>query len=282
MYGWTRQEAVGRNIGELLYTDPKKFEEANGLAISQGEWHGELQHLTKDRGEITVEARWTLIRDNEGHPKSVLAINTDITEKKKIEAQFMRAQRMESIGTLAGGIAHDLNNILAPIMMSIDILKTTRTAPETKKILETIEVSAKRGADIVRQVLSFARGMEGERIEVQPKHLLKDLENIIKDTFPKDIRLQFSIPNDTWTILGDPTQVHQILLNLCVNARDAMPNGGSLTVGVENCVLDEQYVAMNIQAKPGRYVNISVTDSGTGMPPAFSTKFSSLSSRPRN
>ena len=215
-------------VGELLHPDPKKFEEVNGLTISQGEWNGELQHLTKDRREITVEARWTLIRDNEGHPKSVLAINTDITEKKKIEAQFMRAQRMESIGTLAGGIAHDLNNILAPIMMSIDILKTTSDSPETTRILETIEVSAKRGADIVRQVLSFARGLEGERIEVQPKHLLKDLENIIKDTFPKDIRLQFSIPKDTWTILGDPTQVHQILLNLCVNARDAMPNGGSL------------------------------------------------------
>jgi CheY-like chemotaxis protein len=184
----------------------------------------------------------------------------------------MRAQRMESIGTLASGIAHDLNNILAPIMMSIDILKSDSDSPQTTKILETIEVSAKRGADIVRQVLSFARGLEGQRIEVQPKHLLKDLENIIKDTFPKDIRLQFSIPNDTWTILGDPTQVHQILLNLCVNARDAMPNGGSLTVGVENCVLDDQYAAMNIQAKPGRYVIISVTDSGTGMPPGIVDK----------
>jgi CheY-like chemotaxis protein len=165
--------------------------------------------------------------------------------------------------------------------MSIDILKTMSDSPQAVKILETIEVSAKRGADIVRQVLSFARGLAGERIEVQPKHLLKDLENIIKDTFPKDIRLQFSIPNDTWTILGDPTQIHQILLNLCVNARDAMPNGGNLSVGVENCVLDEQYAAMNIQAKAGRYVNISVTDSGTGIPtkilekifePFFTTK----------
>jgi PAS domain S-box-containing protein len=272
MYGWTSQEVVGRNIGGLLYTNPEKFEEVNGLAVSQGEWHGELQHLTKDRREITIEARWTLIRDNEGQPKSVLAINTDITEKKKIEAQFMRAQRMESIGTLAGGVAHDLNNILAPIMMSIDILRLSATDPQAQNILKTIEVSAKRGADIVRQVLTFARGLEGERIEVQPKHLLKDLENIIKDTFPKDIRLQFSVSNDTWTILGDPTQVHQVLLNLCVNARDAMPNGGSLTICVENCILDEQYAAMNIQAKAGRYVNISVTDSGIGMPPELIEK----------
>ncbi len=271
MYGWPRQEVVGRNSGELLYPDLKKFEEVNGLTITQGEWYGELQHLTRDRHEITVEARCTLIRDNEGHPKSVLAINTDITERKKIEAQFMRAQRMENIGTLAGGIAHDLNNILTPIMLGIEILKDT-SDPKATRILEVIEVSAKRGADIVRQVLSFARGLGGARIEVQPKHLLRDLEAMIKDTFPKDIRLQFSIPKDTWTILGDPTQIGQIFLNLCVNARDAMPNGGSLEVGMENCVFDEQYAAMNSQAKVGRYVNISVTDSGTGISPELLDK----------
>jgi PAS domain S-box-containing protein len=281
VYGWTREEVVAGNVDSLLYSDRKRFAEANRLTLSQGEWQGELQQLTKDGPAITVEAHWTLIRDNEGHPKSVLAINTDITEKKKIEAQFMRAQRLESLGTLAGGIAHDLNNILAPIMMSIDILALTITDPQAKAILTTIETSAKRGADIVRQVLSFARGLEGQRIEVQPGDLLKDLETIIKDTFPKNIRLHFSISNEPGTILGDPTQLHQVLLNLCVNARDAMPNGGSLSVGVESCVLDEQYVAMNIQARPGRYVMISVTDTGTGMPrdlldkifePFFTTK----------
>jgi PAS domain S-box-containing protein len=272
IYGWAREEAVGSNTSELLHSNPEVFREHNATTINEGEWHGELQNLTKNRGEITIEARWTLILDNEGRPKSVLAINTDITEKKKIEAQYMRAQRMESIGTLAGGVAHDLNNILAPIMMSIDLLKDISDHPQAKDILETIEVSARRGADIVRQVLSFARGLEGERIEVQPKHLLKDLENIIKDTFPKDIRLHFVVPNDIWPILGDPTQVHQILLNLCVNARDAMPDGGSLIIGVENCVLDEQYAAMNIQAKPGPYVLISVSDSGTGIPPHLMDK----------
>jgi len=272
LYGWTRQEVVGRKMDQFLYTHPKKLEEAYELTVSRGEWNGELLHFTKDKRELTIESHWTLIRGHEGHPNSILAINTDITEKKKLEAQFMRAQRMESIGTLAGGIAHDLNNILAPILMSIDILKSDSDSPETTKILETIEVSAKRGADIVRQVLSFARGMEGERVEVQPKHLLNDLENIIKNTFPKDIRLQFSIPNDTWTVLGDPTQVHQILLNLCVNARDAMPNGGNLTITTENCALDEQYAAMNLQAKPGRYVVISVTDSGTGIQPKILDK----------
>ena len=272
MYGWARQEVVGRKMDELLYTRPNDLKEAYQVTVSQGDWHGELQHFTKNGDEMMIESRWTLIRDNEGVAKSVLAINTDITEKKMIEAQFMRAQRMESIGTLAGGIAHDLNNILAPIMMSIELLKETSTDPLSANILKTIEVSAKRGADIVRQVLSFARGLEGERVEVQLKHLLNEIQSIIKDTFPKDIRLEFSIPNDIWTILGDPTQVHQILLNLCVNARDAMPNGGSLSVNVENSVLDEHYAAMNLQTKAGRYVQISVADTGTGIPPALLEK----------
>jgi PAS domain S-box-containing protein len=265
-YGWQQQEVLGRNVKEFIYADPGIFENINGLTLSKGSWSGEVQHLTKDRNQIIIEARWTLICDDEGRPKSVLSINTDITEKKRIEAQYMRAQRMESIGTLAGGVAHDLNNILSPILMSIDLLKGLSTNPQAKDILDTIEVSAQRGADIVRQVLSFARGMEGQRIEVQPRHLINDLKSIIKDTFPKDIRLQFNLPTDTWTVLGDPTQIHQVLLNLCVNARDAMPNGGSLTIGLENCALDEHYAAMNMQVEPGRYVIASVSDSGTGIP----------------
>jgi len=267
LYGWTLEETLGRNICDLIYPNPERLAEINALILDQGGWHGELQNYTKGKREITVEARFTLIRNKEGQAKSILAIITDTTEKKKMEIQFMRAQRMESIGTLAGGIAHDLNNILAPIMMSIELLKEMSDDPKATGILKTIEVSARRGADIVRQVLSFSRGMEGERIEVQAAHLLKDLEIIIKDTFPKDIRLQFFIPSDIWTIFGDPTQVHQIILNLCVNARDAMPDGGSLTIAVENSVLDEQYVAMNSHAQAGRYVQISVADSGTGMPP---------------
>jgi PAS domain S-box-containing protein len=272
LYGWKREEVLGRNITELFYANYEKFEEINLRTMEKGEWSGELVHLTKDRREIVVQSRRTLILDQAGQPKSVLVINTDITEKKKIEAQFMRAQRMESIGTLAGGVAHDLNNILAPIMMSIDVLKTISENSQAKTILETIEVSARRGADIVRQVLSFARGLEGERVEVQPRHLFKDLENIIKDTFPKDIQMRFSIPNDIWTMVGDPTQIHQVLLNLCVNARDAMPHGGNLTIAVENCLLDEHFAAMNVEAKPGRYVYISVSDTGTGIPPSLIDK----------
>jgi PAS domain S-box-containing protein len=222
----------------------------------------EKEFFRKDGSRVPILIGATIFEDNRNEG---VCFALDLTEFKKLEHQFLRAQRMESIGTLAGGVAHDLNNILAPIMMSIDILKVSANDPQTREILETIEISAKRGADIVRQVLSFARGMDGQQIEVQPKRVLKDLENIIKDTFPKNIQLRFSIPDGLWQILGDPTQVHQVLLNLCVNARDAMPHGGTLTVCVENAVLDEQYASMSLPVKPGRFVKISVTDSGTGI-----------------
>jgi len=281
IYGWTSGETIGRHIGDHLYLEPKKFREANAITLEKGEWTGDLRHITKDNRELVVETRWSLLREKDGRPKSVLGVKTDVTEKRKIEVQFIRAQRMASLGLLAGGIAHDLNNVLTPIMLSIDMLKKIAREPDAAPLLETLELSARRGADIVQQVLSFARGMEGQHIVVQPKYLLREIEQIIKDTFPKDIRLQFHLPHDTWTIMGDPTQIQQVLLNLCVNARDAMPDGGTLAIEAKNCVVDEHYIAMNQQAEPGLYVAITVTDGGTGIPydiidkifePFFTTK----------
>jgi len=266
--GYTREDLDAKRIDWIALT-PIEYAAIDRRALEELAANGsctpyEKEYIRKDGSRVSILLGAAVFEDR---PNEGVAFVVDLTERKKLEHQYLRAQRMESIGTLAGGIAHDLNNILAPIMMSIDILKATATDPQAINVLQTIEVSTKRGSDIVRQVLSFARGLEGERIEVQPKHLLQDIESIIKDTFPKDIRLQFIIPNDIWTILGDPTQIHQILLNLCVNARDALPNGGNLTLSVENSILDEHYAAMNIQARPGRYVKISVVDSGTGIPP---------------
>ncbi len=193
----------------------------------------------------------------------------DLRERKDLERQFLRSQRMESIGTLAGGIAHDLNNILAPIVMSIELLKRLAVdRPEATTLLESIEVSARRGTDIVRQVLLFARGTKGEQVRVQPKLLLDDLRVIVQDTFPRNVQLKFSVPADTWPILGDPTQLHQILLNLCVNARDAMPAGGRLEIRADNLMRSEQYLGLDLRAPAGRYVNITVEDSGCGIPAA--------------
>lgn len=267
LVGYTREDLVMGRINWMALTPPE-YAHLDRRALAELAAKGvcapfEKEFIRKDGTRVPILLGAAIIDDD---PDDGVCFLLDLSERKKLEKQYLRAQRMESIGTLAGGIAHDLNNILAPILLSIEMLKTmTGTTPQAKKILDTIEVSARRGAGIVRQVLSFARGMDGERVEVQPKHLLHDLETIVRDTFPRDIRLEFSVPNDTWTILGDPTQVHQILLNLCVNARDAMPGGGKLMISAENCVLDEHYVAMNLQAKPGRHVMLAVTDSGSGI-----------------
>src|SRR5690606_494486 len=200
LYGWSREEAAGARVDGLLYRDTRDFEAATAHVIACGEWVGELVQITRGGDEIVVEGRWTLLRGTDGEPKSVLAINTDITERKKLEQQFMRSQRMENIGTLAGGIAHDLNNVLAPIMMSIDMLRMSVTDPAGLEILEMIGSSAKRGAEMVSQVLSFARGMEGQRVEVQVRHLLRDLVKIAVETFPKNIRVEEYSDDTLWTL----------------------------------------------------------------------------------
>lgn len=191
----------------------------------------------------------------------------DLTERRKIEQQLFRSQRMESIGTLAGGIAHDLNNVLSPIMMSLDILQMKFTDESSQELLQMIGKSAQHGADMVRQVLSFARGVEGRRMELQVKHLVRDIEKIANDTFLKNVEVRTTVPHDLWTVLADPTQLHQVLLNLCVNARDAMPNGGKLVITAENLMLDSQYSGLNPEATPGPYILIKVQDNGSGIPP---------------
>ena len=273
IYGWAAEEAIGKNVKELLFKEPSpQFEEARKAVIRHGEWQGEIRHTRRDGAEIIIESRWTLVRDEQGQPNSILVINTDITEKKRMETQFLRAQRMESIGTLAGGIAHDLNNVLSPILMAIDMLQLKTTDEASKKWLDVLRTNAERGGDMVRQVLSFARGVEGERVALQPKHLVKEIVKILRETLPKSLEISFQIPNDLWIISADATQMHQVLMNLCVNARDAMPEGGSIAIKAENVFVDENYARMHLEAKPGRFVSVSVSDTGPGMTPEIQSR----------
>src|ERR1044071_934678 len=273
IYGWTAEEVVGKNAADLFFKyRSAQFEAARQAIIQNGQWKGEVQQTRRDGMEITVESRWTLVRDEEGQPRSILIINTDITEKKRREAQFLRAQRMESIGTLAGGIAHDLNNVLSPIVMAIDMLQLKTTDESSRKWLEVLRSNAERGGNMVRQVLSFARGVEGERVALQPKHLIKEIVKILRETLPKSIEINFDIPADLWIISADATQMHQVLMNLCVNARDAMPEGGSISIKAQNVFVDENYARMHIEAKAGRFVVISVSDTGPGMTPEIQSR----------
>lgn len=283
LYGWKAEEAIGKKANDLLYKElPIQLQTNEEIIANCGSWQDELHQVNKKGKEIIVESRWTLVCDEHKQPKSILVVNTDITEKKQLEAQFLRVQRMESIGTLASGIAHDLNNALAPILMAVQLLENNLQDKQSQRLLTVLETNTKRCADLVKQVLSFARGMQGERTVLQVSHLISEIEKIAKQTFSKLIEIRTDISSlDLWTVSGDATQLHQVLMNLCVNARDAMPEGGILSIYGENIFIDESYVRINLDAKVGKYVVVTVEDTGTGIPreildriyePFFTTK----------
>ncbi|WP_245850381.1 hybrid sensor histidine kinase/response regulator [Longimonas halophila] len=282
--GWSAEEMLGEAARERLYTEEQreKLEECFATIEEKGEWTGELRQQTKDGDELVVESRWTLVRDNAGKPSSVLVINTDITERKQLEMQFLRSQRMESIGRLVGGIAHDLGNLLVPILLGVKVLQQRfDDNGQVERTLSMIQKSAERGSDMVDQVLAFARGVDGERVTLDPGAIIDEVDKIIQETFPDRITVDTEVDGTLDTIVGDATQIQQVLMNLSVNARDAMPDGGTLAIEAENVDLSESDARRNIDAEPGPYVRITVSDTGTGIPddaldkifePFFSTK----------
>jgi PAS domain S-box-containing protein len=275
LYGWSATEALGKNAIELLYPPGEtlpQFEIIRMTLLQEGQWQGELDQITKDGKSIVVASRWTLVCNEAGNPRFILTVDTDITEKKQLEAQFLRVQRLESLGTLASGIAHDFNNILTPILTAVQLLqiKHPRLDKRSHKMLKLAEESAKRGAALIKQILAFARGVEGKRVPMQVRHLLSEVLQVVRQTFPKNVEISSDVPrSDLWTVSADATQLHQVLMNLCVNARDAMADGGTLTVSAENQLVDAAYTRMNLDAEAGSYVAIEVSDTGTGISPEF-------------
>jgi signal transduction histidine kinase/CheY-like chemotaxis protein len=260
---------MGRDIAELISVDPIGQDETWDELPTVDERRGDVCHITKYGRQLIVNTRATPVRDGAGEPKSVLSINTDITEQKDLEARLLRAQRMESIGTLASGVAHDLNNVLGPIMMSVSLLRRELTAEQREEFISTIELSAERGAEIVKQVFTFGRGLEGEKKPLSVDVLIKELMKILSGTFPKNITVDSSIGAGIWPVIGDATQFHQVLLNLCVNARDAMPDGGSLQLHAANLNFDANILP---EVRPGPYVLLEVSDTGRGIPPEITDR----------
>lgn len=301
LYGWKAEEAIGKIACQLLKEREKtELKVALSTTIEQGFWQGELTQFTKAGDEILVASRWTLVRDSSSRPQSLLEVNTDITDKKQLEAQFYQAQRLESLGQLAGGIAHDLGNILTPILGIAQMLRMMQKDADTatKEQLDILESSAKRGADMVRQILTFAQGNPGNETTIDVVTLLQEVVDVIKQGFPKSIKIRqlSSRPvgqTDRQTagqpdgqpderggslqpehlapsprlVLADSTQLYQVFMNLCINARDAMPEGGVLTLSVDVCLVDEAIARRHLNAAVGHYVVVSVADTGVGIPP---------------
>jgi PAS domain S-box-containing protein len=264
LYGWSAAEARGRRVEELCFSPEAPL--PAGLRedlFRQQEWSGEVKQVTRQGRVLTVQSRWTLVNDARSEPRSLLLINTDVTERKAFEESLLRAQRLESLGALASGIAHDLNNLLSPILVISELVRTKLADPEQQKWLGTLEASAWRGADLVKQILTFSRGLGGQRLPLAPTLLLKEVRQILQHTLPPSIQIQLQAPKDVWWLQGNATQLHQVLMNLCVNARDAMPRGGVVRLAAENVVIEE--AAAPPDARPGRYVRLTVADTGTGI-----------------
>jgi len=267
--GYTAEEAVGRNPRVLKSGRHAPEFYANMWAtIKRGEvWSGEMFNQRKDGGLYHEFMTIAPIRDEANVIRHYVAIKQDMTERKALEKQLARAQRLESIGMLASGIAHDLNNIFAPILLSLELLKLKYPTADARKTLEMIEGAGQRGAGIVRQVLTFARGIDGERTPVQPKYIVKEAAQILSETLPRNIRIETEVAQDLPPVMGDATQLHQVLLNLAINARDAMPAGGRLVLGAKTVQVDAARALHNPPLKPGLCVALTVSDTGSGIPP---------------
>jgi two-component system, cell cycle sensor histidine kinase and response regulator CckA len=269
--GLSAQESLGDVWLQAIHPEDRKtvIESWQHTVSQRKSWVSEHRLLTP-----SDEIRWvrTLVNpmhSSEGQFLGYVGTVENITEKKSLEAQFLRTQRLESLGTLASGIAHDLNNILTPIIGIVQLLpiKITNLDPQTQRLLKILNENTHRGADLVKQILSFTLGVEGKPTTTQVSHLLREIHNISRQTFPKTIELSTEFSPDLWLIPADATLLHQVFMNLCVNARDAMPKGGTLSMTAENIVIDENYTRMNLEAQVGSYVSVTVTDTGIGIAP---------------
>jgi PAS domain S-box-containing protein len=266
--GFSPDELNGLNAFSLIHPEDielaqKSFESA--MQKPNVSVTSELRVKHKEGSWRILELRGKALLP--GGPIEGVVINSrDVTEKRETEAQLLRAQRMECLGILAGGIAHDLNNILSPILMGSELLKSYYDQTEALSIVENIQCSSQRGADLVKHILSFARGVKGEAGMLNIKPLIQEIVKLLRDTLPKNIQFQVHLADDLFPIVCNPTELHQVIMNLCVNARDAMPQGGLLQFKAVNYQLPPQLRA-TLPDPNARHVRISIRDSGTGIPP---------------
>lgn len=269
MYGHPVEVALSRKYSELVFRGVHKgMMEAVSSTMTQGEWRGEVRQADSSGKMLFVESHWVLMPSMGEAVRNgrILIVNTDLTEKKKLESSLLRAQRLESIGAITSGIAHDLNNIFQPISTATELLREKVVGPEDETLLDLLEDGVRQGVGLTRQMLNFVRGGDADHTEVLPKELVHGIEAMVRSGFPKNIKVETDVPSDVRPIVGSPTQFHQVLMNLCVNARDAMPGGGTLSIKVANSsVSREEAAQFGPDSKQGEFVEFSVTDTGGGI-----------------
>jgi two-component system cell cycle sensor histidine kinase/response regulator CckA len=266
-YEWSSKETLGRPLVDLVYSKDRKsdFLAAMEDVLQFHEWSGEHHHTRKDGKEILVESRWKTV---DGQPESrrlIMIVNSDITEKRRLELQSIRAQRMESVALLTGGLAHDLQNILTPVKMSIDMLRNDLTPESRKRLLDAAEERTHSGLELVKNILTYGKGISGERVKLNMNEIVEEVLAVLSDIGGDKIRIKRRLIGSGAEVLGDRSQLKQVLMNLCINARDAMANGGTLTVEVSTIESDDVILDQYPTAENGAHVVVSVSDTGKGI-----------------
>ncbi len=273
LFGWEEKEILGLTVTESVFSNTPNIVPLLKSLRQAEHWSGELGAVTKTGEHRNLETRFNLLKDGEGRLEGILAIVVDITEKRAVEECYVRSQRLESLSTLAAGVAHDLNNVFTPITMAVELLRNVDLPPdEMEDLLRTVDGSIERGTAIIKQLVAFGKGAEGENIVFQPKHLVREVVNIVQKTFPQGIEVKSEILRELWVIRGDQIQFHQLLMNLFLNAKDAMPQGGALHLRAQNVTIDEHFPSFDIDLDPGRYVQLTIEDDGEGMDKAVQEK----------
>lgn len=272
LYGLNAGEVLGKKLPASMSLQPAAFQTALRTVQESGEWSSELRIATNHAGEMELFMRWVLLHAGNGKPDAILVFSEDAGELRQLKEDRLRSHRHECVGTLAGGIAHDLNNVLQPISMFLDLLRHRLPDAESREMLDAVEANLRRATELVRQILTFSSGVRAEQRAVDIPEIISEVTNFIRPTFPKTIHLQVSVQENIHAVLGNPTQIEQVLLNFSVNARDAMPDGGRLRLEASNFRADESFSKQHPQAKPGNYVRITVSDTGHGIPRSLRKK----------
>ncbi len=269
--GIAANEAIGQSSNDLLRIVPPEGDSDNIHSteyVEADRWTGELDAVTKDGRRLRIERRRTRIAEGDDKIGEVI-FDFDLGERTRLQRVQRRRQRLEALGTLASGIAHDLNNLLTPILMSSRMMQRGGENLDREALLETVVAGASRGAELISQLLTFARGGDGQHRSVDVRELLTEVSAILAHTLRKDIVLQVSVEPNLPEVFGDETEISQVIMNLAINARDAMPNGGTLGITAKPMSLDAERTFSLVTLQPGDYLAISVTDTGTGIPPSI-------------
>lgn len=273
LYGWCSDEAVGRRDTDLFGAGEETvYLEGTEAVLRHGSWHRELHQRARSGRALTVESLWMILGRKLTSPEKIIVVNKDITGRSRYEQEIRYLDHLRGVGAFAGGVAHDVNNLLAPILMSVDVLRGMMPGERQGKVLSTIQRCAERGMEVAGQLMRLSTKADGERMAIQVRHLVYELRNFIEMTSAATIEVVAEYNHDLPTIQAQPTRVFQLLMNLCFNARDAMPGGGLLTVKAVAVELGEAFFRRRPAGKPGRYVVLSVSDTGGGMPPEVAAR----------